>query len=377
MPGAAAGEMAASSPEIGGVSVSAIEFGIVGAGWRAEFYLRIARALPERFRVAGVVVRNDEKRAAFGRTWGIPVFAALDEMLAKSSPSFVVTSVHWAANPVYLNDLADRGVPTLSETPPAPDIEGLIAVNRLTEKGARIQVAEQYSFQPHHAATLSLIAKGVLGRPTQAQVSCAHGYHGISLIRRFLGLRFEPPKIRARRFASPIVAGPDRHGALAEERVTDSVQDLAWLDWGDRLGVFDFTSDQYFSWIRNPRLLVRGERGEIVSDRVCYLQDFRAPIELHFLRRAAGEQGNLEGVFFKGLQIGEEWVYRNPFAPAALSDDEIAIATALAKMDEYVRTGRDFYALAEASQDHYLNLLVAQAIQEEREVQAESMPWAQ
>jgi len=33
--------------------MSAIKFGIVGAGWRCEFYLRIARALPARFEVMG------------------------------------------------------------------------------------------------------------------------------------------------------------------------------------------------------------------------------------------------------------------------------------------------------------------------------------
>ena len=35
-----------------------IEFGIIGGGWRSEFYLRIARALPERFHVDGMLVRD-------------------------------------------------------------------------------------------------------------------------------------------------------------------------------------------------------------------------------------------------------------------------------------------------------------------------------
>ncbi len=356
--------------------MSAIEFGIVGAGWRCEFYLRIARAVPERFHVAGVVVRNDEKRPAFEEAWGVTAFATLDDMLAKASPDFVVTSVSWPGNPPLLEDLAQRGMPALSETPPAPDLEGLISVNKLTESGAKIQVAEQYWAQPHHAARLALVRKGLLGTVTQAQLSACHGYHGISLLRRFLGVGYESPKITATQFTSPIVTGPDRDGKLDEERIEDTAQDIAWFDFGDRLGVFDFTYDQYFSWIRNERVLVRGERGEIINDRVSYLKDFRTPIELDLDRQLAGLDGNLEGSYFKGVRVGEEWVYRNPFVPAPLTGDEIAIATCLVRMDECVRTGRNFYPLAEASQDHYLNLLYQQAIDERRTITAEPQPWA-
>lgn len=41
-----------------------IEFGIIGGGWRAEFFLRIAKMLPERFNITGIMVRNPGKGAA-------------------------------------------------------------------------------------------------------------------------------------------------------------------------------------------------------------------------------------------------------------------------------------------------------------------------
>jgi len=40
-------------------------FALIGAGWRGDFFLRIARDLPERFPLAGVVVRDAAKRAQF------------------------------------------------------------------------------------------------------------------------------------------------------------------------------------------------------------------------------------------------------------------------------------------------------------------------
>ena len=45
-----------------------------------------------------------------------------------------------------------------------------------------------------------------------------------------------------------------------------------------------------------------------------------------------GEYENAEGYFLKGIMVGERWVYENPFMPARLYDDEIAIAACLQKM---------------------------------------------
>ena len=39
-----------------------INYVIIGGGWRAEFYLRIAKAIPEKFNVSAICVRNPERR---------------------------------------------------------------------------------------------------------------------------------------------------------------------------------------------------------------------------------------------------------------------------------------------------------------------------
>ena len=351
-------------------------FGIIGGGWRAEFYLRVAQQLSDRFSVAGMMVRDARKGERLEQQFGVRTSRTLDELLALPALSFVVTSVPWAVNPHMLNALADRGVPALSETPPAPDLEGLVALQQLVAQGARIQVAEQYQFQPLHAARILLANSGKLGAVTQAQVSAAHGYHGVSLMRKLLDVRYEAASIRAREFVSPVVAGPDRAGPPAAERTTDSRQVIAQLDFGHKLGVYDFTGDQYFSWIRAPRVLVRGERGEIKDGLVRYLQDFVTPVEIVLRRVDAGLDGNLEGYYHKGILAGDEWVYRNPFVPARLTDDEIAVATCLDKMATYAAGGPDFYSLADASQDHYLSLMIDKAVKTGEVIITEPQPWA-
>lgn len=74
--------------------------------------------------------------------------------------------------------------------------------------------------------------------------------------------------------------------------------------------------------------------------------------------------------------MGDEWLYQNPFAPVSLSDEEIAVATCLVKMTEYARGGPSFYSLAEAAQDHYLGLTVAQAVASGQAVSTSSQVWA-
>lgn len=351
-------------------------FSIIGGGWRSEFFLRIARELPEVFTVAGMLVRNPDRAEELRRAWGVPVHADLDELLEHEA-DFVVTSLSWESNPVFLRELATRGVPVLSETPPARSVEEMIALTDLAKGGAKIQVAEQYCFQPEHAARIAMARSGRLGDVFQAQVSVCHGYHGISLIRKLLGIGFEPATISARYLSERVTGGPDRNGRPpVEERLNEDKQLVAYLDFGRCQAVFDFVGSMYHSYIRSHRVLVRGTRGEINGNRVRYLEDFRTPIDLQLRRVDMGQTGNLDGHWHKGVLAGEHWAYVNPFPFARLMDDEIAIAACLEGMAEYVHGGPEIYPLAEACQDHYLSVLMNKAAETGQTVEAQVQPWA-
>ncbi len=353
--------------------MTAPRFALIGGGWRAAFYLRIAAALPDRFETSGLLTRDPGRRETFAREFGVATPGSLDELLA-SKPDFVVVATPREATPILLRELAERRIPVLSETPPAPDLDGLRALAPLARTG-RIQVAEQYQFQPLHAARLSVTRSGRLGRVSEARVSAAHGYHGVDLIRRLLGLDREPLKIRAHRFRSTIVDGPGRAGPPTDERVVESEVVVAILDAGDRLGVYDFSEDQYFSMIRSNWVIVRGERGEINDRTVRSLVDHRTVGGGELVRHDAGHDGNLEGFCLKGITLGDEWLYRNPFVPARLSDDEIAVATCLSGMGDWLGGGPDVCALADAAQDHYVGLLIAEAARTGEPVDAPGHVW--
>jgi hypothetical protein len=209
----------------------------------------------------------------------------------------------------------------------------------------------------------------------EADVSIAHGYHGISLLRRFLQTGLRLPKIVARRFTSRIVAGPHRARIPTEHKIVDSVRTIAQLNYGDRLGIFDFTGDQYHSWIRSPRLMVRGEEGEINQTTVRVLQRFDTPFQFELVRRDTGQAGNLEGYSHRTITGGGEVLYRNPFPAMRWNDDEIAVATSLSRMATYLETGEPAYSVAEACHDCYLDQLIAEAAMSGKEVIAEPQPW--
>ena len=223
---------------------------------------------------------------------------------------------------------------------------------------------------------MAIAASGRLGRISYAFVAQCHDYHGISLIRRALGVGFDNARITASAFDSPLAVGPDRDGDPTEERVVTAHQVSARLDFGDRLGVYDFADEQYFSWIRKNRIVLRGDRGEIADTEVRSLQDYRTPMFTEIRRVDTGEGGNLEGKFLRGIIAGDRWEYTNPFIPGKLSDDEIAIADCLARMSTYVHGGPSFYSVAEAAQDHYLALLMAEAVRTGEPVQSERQGWA-
>ena len=70
-----------------------VRFGVVGSGWRAEFFTRIAAAAPDVFFVPPVVARRPEKVDLFARTWGCSTYATIDSVLDKEPLESVITSL--------------------------------------------------------------------------------------------------------------------------------------------------------------------------------------------------------------------------------------------------------------------------------------------
>jgi len=332
---------------------------VVGSGWRAEHFFRIVRALPDRFELAGVAVRREAEvaRLAGHGIEAVTELGRLDDV----EPDFVVVATPAEANVDVCEALVAGGHSILLETPPGVNDGELDRMLLLEQSGADIQVAEQYPFQPLLAARLAVISSGRLGDITSADVSVAHGYHGVALIRAALGVGIDEFEVSADEHRSSITIGPDRAGPPTEDGVKPSVRTVATITFDDQVGIHDWSDDQYFSWIRSLRFVVRGTRGELDGHEVRHLLGDGTPVQQTLRRWDAGLEGNLEAPGHRGYLLGDEWVYRNPFPTARLTDDEIAIATVLQCMSDHVMNGTPVYSLGQAVHDTRIALAITRA----------------
>lgn len=350
-----------------------ISFGIIGGGWRAEYYLRIAQQLPHLFHIAGVYVRSPEKREAFKQKWNnVPLYHSVEEAVINNKQQFIVLSISKMNAARMLLELGRYPVPILAETPPAATIEQLNCLARELNSFKHIQIAEQYIYQPSQTAKLNIIDSGLIGDVNHVQVSLAHGYHAINLLRKWLNVQAEPCTITAIRHSAPVVEGPGRNYMPSEEKLVYSQHDLAiWQFAGGKSALYDFCREQYFSPLRQPRSLIRGTKGEIISNQISWTPSPGKYCSSSLTPKITGLSGQIEPLAVQGIQFEGNWLYENPFYPAALSDEEIAIAQVLLNMNDFVNSGTSFYSLQEALIDTYLSLKLEQALLSNQPVTAD------
>ena len=341
-------------------------FVVVGAGWRAEMFWRLGAALPG-VECLGAVVRTP-------RELPVPALRSLDDV----RPDFVVTAVPWDANPAVIRAAVDRGLPVLAETPPAPDLAAMRALWDDVGELDLVQVAEQYLLMPAHAARLAAVRSGVIGTPTQVQISSTHMYHAVSLIRGFLGAGRTPVTVRASRTTAPLVDPVTRGGWTGDDEPKPATTTIATLDLGDgRSGLYDFTDNQWRNQLRFRRILVRGTHGELRDDEVVRLAGPRTIVRTPLVRRQTGYDLDLDGFETDTVTLGTEVLFRNSLLGRRYNDEEIAISTQLGQMAAWVHgDGPPPYPLADGLHDHHVALAIEEAADHDHTVTTTTEAWA-
>lgn len=326
-----------------------ITYSIIGGGWRAEFYLRIAALVPEYFSVSCICVRNKERAKEISKKFNVTVVDTIDKL--KEIPcDLIVNCINKDDIPKLSLSLAAEGYAVLAETPACTSSEQAKGLLKDFNPKYKIQIAEQFHLKPMYQAIKRIIENGIIGNVNYINISVAHEYHAISLIRFFLNSD-NGKLISQAEFNSPILHTNFRNGEVDNKTYRDSRHTIKIFDFEGKTAVYDFDAEQYFSPIRTDRLLIRGDRGEIENDTVrCFNRDNRF-VESKIIQH---NSGNLDGLYNGNITFENKVLYTSPFGTARLTDEETAIATILVKMDEYLKTGKEFYGFKKALRDVFL-----------------------
>ena len=349
-----------------------LSFVVVGSGFRAMFYGRIARTYPELFEMKYMLCRSQEKADRIRTQTGFSVTTS-KEACEACRPDFVVVAVNKANIADVAEEWALRGHAVLTETPAGASLEQLERIWELRERcGCRIQVAEQYFHYPSLSVGMKYIERGDIGEPFSLYISVAHDYHGASIMRKYLSVGQEAFAVAAKRFRFPLTETDSREGAVTDGRTTLRERDIALFEFASgKIGLYDFSGEQYHSFIRSRHIIVRGRDGEL-SDQVLYRLDDRHYPRTKILLPELEPR-------YRVLETKRIRDYVRMWKPELSLDeieDEYAIACMLYDMGDYIASGKEIYPLRDALQDAYMWLVLQEAVQKPgKQMYARKMPW--
>lgn len=346
-----------------------IPFVLVGWGYRSRAWLEAAEGI-DGAHCVGVVVRSP-------RDTPIPTFSSLAEAQQKAGARFAVASVSWHSAPEVIRDAVALKMPIMTETPPGPEVADLRSLWNDVGSSGLVQVAEQYTRYPSHAARLQVVRSGVLGQPTQAQVSSTQLYHAVALMRAYLNVGYGPATIRATQVKAPLFQPLGRQGWTEATGTMLSETTHGVIDFGDgRSGIYDFTEQQTRNLLRVRRLVVRGTHGELDGDTLVHWGGPETILTTRLERRQSGHDLDMSGFDSETINHGEHIVWRNPWPGNRWSDDAHATARILQDMAAWVDgKALEPYPLRDGLQDTLIGFAIEEAARTDQSVRLSPQPW--
>ena len=334
-----------------------IRVAIIGTAARSNYlYGPILNALPADVNLVSVWGRSVESAKKLGDGLCVPWFTDIEKLINQTAPQIGIVCVAYHANGEVGLMAVEHGLHVLLETPIAhklSEADKIIHVAR--QHGLKIEVAEQFHRRPLEQLKLKLIESGLFGRVYTAFNDFAgHGYHGVSVLRSYLGFDAKPTQVVGAVQHNTLMPHWSRLAGEFGPRIELQEHGIITFEAG-QLGIFHWTDVGYDSalrWWRSSRFL--GEKGMGISvgvgidiaERLTLLSpDGQAPqfitIERQFERVDGGvlvamiaHTGNLERPIVR---------WENPFRPEIMGhgeqwhDDEIGVAGCLMSLVDAIR----------------------------------------
>jgi predicted dehydrogenase len=358
-----------------------IRVAIIGTAKRSfGFYGNILKNLPG-VELVSVWGRSTDSARRLGEGLSVPWYTDLDQLIRETAPQIGVVSVSYSANGEVGLMAVEHGLHILLETPIAHKLsEADAIINAARERGVRIEIAEQFHRRPLEQIKLTLIASGLFGRVHSSFSDFAgHGYHGISVMRSYLGFDAKPVRVIGAVRDYPLEAYYSRLADNYQPR--NETQEHGIIEFEDgRLGIFHWTSVAYDSplrWGRSSRFLaekgmgITTQIGLDVHEQLSLLAPGgEAPRFITLERRWERNDGGALAAMVAHTGDPDQPIvlWKNPFLQPEAGrtpqwhDDEIAVASCVMSLVDAVRENREpSYGAWQGRLDQELILAIRQS----------------
>lgn len=355
---------------------------IIGTGRRSDYlYGPIVRALAEDVELVAVWGRSADSAKRLGASLGVPAYTDLDQLIRETAPVIGIVSVNYHSNGQVGLMAIEHGLHVLLETPIAHKLSEADAIMAAAQqRGLKVEVAEQFHRRPLEQIKLKLIEAGLFGQVyTSFNDFAGHGYHGVSVMRSYLGFDAVPKQVTGAVRQYELAEHWSRLGNKTAARPETQEHGIIEFDNG-RLGIFHWTSVGYdapLRWWRSSRFLAERGMGITVGvglevqERLSLLAPGgEAPQFITLERRWERVDGGALIAMVAHTGDAAQPVVRwdNPFRPATQGhgqqwhDDEIGVAGCLLSLVNAVRTNSEpTYGAAQARLDQEIILAIRQS----------------
>jgi predicted dehydrogenase len=280
--------------------------------------------------------------------------------MRETAPEVGIVSVNYHANGEVGLMAVQAGLHVLLETPIAHKLsEADAIISMAQDRGLKIEIAEQFHRRPLEQIKLKLLESGLFGRVHSSFSDFAgHGYHGISVMRSYLGFNAKPVQVIGAVRQYDLAPHWSRLAGTRDARTETLEHGIIEFE-GGQVGIFHWTDVGYDSalrWWRSSRFLAEKGMGITVGvgldveERLSLLSPGgEAPHFVTIERRWERIDGGalVAMVAHTGDSDLPIVTWDNPFRPAVQGhgaqwhDDEIGVAGCLLSLVEAVRNGTE------------------------------------
>ena len=318
-----------------------MKIALVGAGRRGSgSYLPIIAKMDEDLELVSVCDVDAGRAEEQASKYGVPHFTDVSAMVEATKPDIAAVVISPYRNHEAGIPLSEMGVSYCTETPIDTDLAWADKmISTAKENNTKLEVCENYYRVPGERIKRALILEGVFGQVLAAYNDFnGHGYHGVSLIRSYIGFDVKIVRVIGMRRDFQV----QKHTYQGQTHETEDWQHSLIEFENDSVGIFNFSGLSYGSplrWYNTSKFYA--ERGMCVGDgqrsysgkeQIAVLNEDangRLPIVVERRTTKARDGTEVLDALIARTEpdTGLEVVWENPLSKYSLNDGQLSVAS--------------------------------------------------